>query len=139
MKGKSIWTIFLILTIGFFSLFTLWNTGYASGTTITVDDDGGTDFQEIQDAILGNVGTLMTFIVGAQDAQVLDKEFGKDFDVDDLVSLGKYQILIKMSINDRTSKPFSASTLPLPSCNNKNYDKIIKMSRAQFGRNRKKS
>ena len=51
MKGKSIWTIFLILTIGFFSLFTLWNTGYASGTTITVDDDGGTDFQEIQDAI----------------------------------------------------------------------------------------
>ena len=95
--------------------------------------------QEIQDAILGNVGTLMTFIVGAQDAQVLDKEFGKDFDVDDLVSLGKYQILIKMSINDRTSNPFSASTLPLPSCNNKNYDKIIKMSRAQFGRNRKKS
>ncbi len=94
--------------------------------------------QEIQDAILGNVGTLMTFIIGAQDAQVLDKEFGKDFEVDDLVSLGKYQILLKMSINDRTSSPFLASTLPPPSCVNKNYDKIIRMSRAQFGRKRKK-
>jgi hypothetical protein len=95
--------------------------------------------EEIQDAILGNVGTLMTFVVGAQDAQVLDKEFGKDFDVDDLVSLGKYQILMKMSINDRTSNPFYATTLPLPSCVNKNYEKIVKMSRSQFGRKRKET
>ena len=95
--------------------------------------------EEVQDAILGNVGTLMTFIVGSQDAQVLDKEFGKDFDVDDLVSLGKFQILMKMSINARTSNPFYANTLPLPSCFNKNYDKIVKMSRSQFGRKRKEN
>jgi energy-coupling factor transporter ATP-binding protein EcfA2 len=93
--------------------------------------------REIQDAILGNVGSLISFLVGAQDAQVLDKEFGNDFGTDDLVSLGKYQILLKLSIDGETSRPFYASTLPLPKCTNKNREKIIRVSRMQFGKMKK--
>lgn len=90
--------------------------------------------REIQDAILGNVGSLASFLVGAQDAQVLDKEFGKEFNSDDLVDLGKFQVLLKLSIDNETCKPFYATTLPLPKCVNKNREKIVKMSRMQFGR-----
>jgi len=93
--------------------------------------------QEVQEAILGNVGSLITFLVGSNDAQVLDKEFGKEFDVDDLVSLGRFQVLMKLAIDWQTSSPFYATTLPLPDCVNKNREKIIKMSRAQFGRKKK--
>ncbi len=90
--------------------------------------------REIQDAILGNVGTLITFIVGAQDAYILDKEFGKDFTQDDLVALGRYQILIKLGVDNETSTPFYATTFPLPACVNKNKEKIIKNSRERFGK-----
>lgn len=93
--------------------------------------------QEVQDAILGNVGSIIAFLVGAQDAQVLDKEYGKDFTPDDLVSLGRYQVLLKLCIDSETSNPFYAVTLPLPDCVNQNREKIIKMSRAQFGRKKK--
>ncbi len=92
---------------------------------------------EVQSAILGNVGSLITFLVGSNDAQVLDKEFGKEFDVDDLVSLGRFQVLMKLAIDWQTSNPFYAVTLPPPDCVNKNREKIIKMSRAQFGRKKK--
>jgi len=90
--------------------------------------------REIQDAILGNVGTLITFVVGSQDAYILDREFGKDFTQDDLVSLGRYQILLKLGIDGETSRPFYATTLPLPSCVNKNKKKIIKVSREKYGK-----
>lgn len=90
--------------------------------------------EEIQEAILGNVGSLITFLIGAQDAQVLDRELGKDFVADDLVSLGKFQVLLKLSIDNETCRPFYAVTLPLPDCVNQNRDKIIRVSQMQFGR-----
>jgi len=92
---------------------------------------------EVQSAILGNVGSLISFLVGAEDAQVLDREFGKDYGPDDLVTLGRFQVLSRLSIDWQTSNPFYATTLPLPDCVNKNREKIIRMSRAQFGRKKK--
>ena len=95
--------------------------------------------REIQDAILGNVGSLISFLVGSQDAEILDKEFGREFTAEDLVSLGRFQILLKMSIDGETSRPFYATTLPLPACVNQNREKIIRSSRMRFGLKRKKS
>ncbi len=90
--------------------------------------------EEIQDAILGNVGSLITFLVGAQDAEILEKEFGKDFTADDLVSLEKFQTLLKLSVDMQTSRPFFANTMPLPSCFNKNKEKIVRLSRERYGK-----
>ena len=84
--------------------------------------------EDIQKAIFGNVGTLMTFVIGSTDAALFEKEFGGKFTSQDLVSLGKFQILLKMAINGLTSEPFFAQTLPLPSVINHNRDKIIKLS-----------
>jgi len=90
--------------------------------------------REVQEAILGNVGTLISFVVGAQDAYVLDREFGKEFSQDDLVSLGRFQVLLKLCIDSETSNPFYATTMPLPACVNKNRGKIIRNSRERFGK-----
>jgi len=67
---------------------------------------------EVREAVFGNVGTTIAFRVGAEDAEVLEKEFSPTFYADDLVSLGLYQVYLKLMIDGLASKPFSATTLP---------------------------
>jgi len=88
----------------------------------------------IQDAILGNVGSIMSFVVGNQDAFVLAKEFGEQFPPEDLVKIGKYQIISKLSIDSETTQPFYATTLPPLSCKNQQRDKLIKISQQHWGK-----
>lgn len=90
--------------------------------------------REVSDAIFGNVGTLISFVTGAQDAYVLEREFGKKFTIDDLVGLARFQILLKLCIDNETSNPFYGQTLPLPNCSNQNKEKIIRSSREKFGK-----
>ncbi|HRH25797.1 MAG TPA: type IV secretion system DNA-binding domain-containing protein [Parcubacteria group bacterium] len=68
--------------------------------------------EEVRAAVFGNVGTMITFRVGAYDAEVLEKEFAPVFTAEDLVNLGSYQIYLKLMIDGIGSQPFSASTLP---------------------------
>ncbi len=67
--------------------------------------------EEVRDAVFGNVGTMVTFRVGAFDAEVLEKEFAPTFTAEDLVNLGKYQIYLKLMIDEVSSQPFSATTM----------------------------
>jgi hypothetical protein len=90
--------------------------------------------EEIQKAIFGNVGTLLTFVVGARDANLLAKEFGSTFTEEELVRLGKFEVLIKMAIDGLTSQPFFAKTLPLPATRNDNRGKIIRVSLERYYR-----
>lgn len=66
----------------------------------------------VRDAIFGNVGTLITFRVGATDAEFLEKQFGPEITSQDLVNLPNYHIYLKLMINGISSAPFSAITLP---------------------------
>jgi energy-coupling factor transporter ATP-binding protein EcfA2 len=66
---------------------------------------------QIRDAILGNVGTLISFRLGATDAEILQKEFYPEFSINDLVSLPNYHIYLKLMISGMISDPFSAKTL----------------------------
>ncbi len=70
--------------------------------------------EKIRHAILGNVGTLIAFRVGAEDAAYLKKEFEPTFLEEDLVNLPKYGMYIKLLIDGATSRPFSAYSLPKP-------------------------
>lgn len=67
--------------------------------------------EEVRAAVFGNVGTMLSFRVGAYDAEVLEKEFAPQFTAEDMVNLGKYQIYLKLMIDAVTSPPFSATTL----------------------------
>ncbi len=88
--------------------------------------------EDIQKAIFGNVGTLISFLVGAQDSQLLSREFGGAYKEEDLVGLGNYQVVNKLSIDNLTSTPFYGFTLPLPRCVNKNRPKVIRLSRERY-------
>jgi hypothetical protein len=66
---------------------------------------------EVKAAVFGNVGTMITFRVGATDAEVFEKEFAPYFILDDFVNLSAFQIYIRLMIDNQGSKPFSARTL----------------------------
>ena len=88
----------------------------------------------IQEAILGNVGSIASFVVGNNDAYVLQKEFGDQFPASDLVKIGRYQIICKLSIDSETTQPFYAVTLPPLDCKNQQRDKLIRISQERWGK-----
>ncbi|MFA5990822.1 MAG: type IV secretion system DNA-binding domain-containing protein [Candidatus Doudnabacteria bacterium] len=88
---------------------------------------------KVRDAIFGNVGTLVVFRVGAEDAEFLVREFDPIFTEVDIVNLPKYHIILKLMINGVASDGFSAVTLaPSPSFITNNGEKTIKVSRERY-------
>lgn len=66
---------------------------------------------EIREAVLGNVGTVISFRLGVSDASYFSKEYYPDFDVVDIINLPNYEIYLKMMIDGTPSMPFRATTL----------------------------
>ncbi len=84
----------------------------------------------VQHAIFGNVGTIVVFRVGGEDAEILEKEFMPEFVIQDLVNLGFKNIYVKLMIDGITSRPFSAETLaPYPRPEESFRDTIVGVSR----------
>lgn len=95
--------------------------------------------EDLGKAIFGNVGTIIAFPVGAENGEVLEKEFFPEFRRQDLITHDKHHIYLRLAINGKSSKPFSAQTLP-PFYNFKfqgNKEKIIKVSRLKYSISRK--
>jgi hypothetical protein len=67
---------------------------------------------EIRHAVFGNVGTIISFRVGAEDAPYIVQEFHEQQDKLDFLQLPNYRIYLKLMINGSPSKPFSAATFP---------------------------
>jgi len=65
----------------------------------------------IRDAIFGNVGTIISFRVGAQDAAFLAREFAPTFAAEDFIRLPQYHVYLRLMIDGEMSKPFSATTI----------------------------
>lgn len=66
---------------------------------------------KVRDAVFGNVGTMVSFRVGAEDAEFLEKEFQPDFMMNDFVNLPKYNFYAKLMIDGISSRPFSAHNI----------------------------
>ncbi|MEP6789331.1 MAG: type IV secretory system conjugative DNA transfer family protein, partial [Acidobacteriota bacterium] len=66
----------------------------------------------IRDAILGNAGTIIGFRIGGNDAEILEAEFTPEFKAADFTNLPNYHIYLKLMIDGKISRPFSAVTLP---------------------------
>jgi len=90
--------------------------------------------EKVRDAIFGNAGTLVTFRVGAADAEFMEKEFAPIFTMNDLVNLPKYTIYLKLMIDGIAGDAFSASTLsPLTvAATEDSTEKVIKVSRQRY-------
>jgi hypothetical protein len=67
---------------------------------------------DIRSAVIGNVGTLISFRVGAEDAPFMAREFQPIFSVEDMLNLPNYDVYLRLMIDGVPSRPFSATTLP---------------------------
>ncbi|MEA1963301.1 MAG: type IV secretion system DNA-binding domain-containing protein [Patescibacteria group bacterium] len=92
----------------------------------------------IKDAVFGNVGTMMVFKIGSEDAEFLAKEFSPVFNQFDLINIEKYTAYVKLLIDNAADRPFSMSTLwPLPGAERDGMaGKIKTLSRLKFGQDR---
>lgn len=92
----------------------------------------------VKDAIFGNVGTLVSFRVGAEDAEHLEKEFDPVFLMNDIVNLSKYDIYLKLMIDGIAGDAFSARTLPPADISDtvSNSEKVIAVSRERYSNSR---
>ena len=89
--------------------------------------------EEVRAAVFGNVGTMVTFRVGAYDAEILEKEFAPQFTIEDLVNLGFAQVYLRLMIDGVGSQPFSARTLPsMPKPPQMYVEEIIANSRKTY-------
>lgn len=94
--------------------------------------------EKVKPAVFGNVGTMLSFRVGATDAEELAKEYAPVFTEEDLVNLPKYEMYLKLMIDGVASAPFSARGLPplMPSEKTNNTDKVIAYSREKYATSR---
>ncbi|KKP64052.1 MAG: hypothetical protein UR60_C0030G0007 [Candidatus Moranbacteria bacterium GW2011_GWF2_34_56] len=93
----------------------------------------------VKDAIFGNVGTIVSFRVGAEDAEFLEKEFEPVFMMNDIVNLPKFSIYLKLMIDGIAGNAFSATALPPIDIagTSENAQKVIKISRERYAKDRK--
>ncbi len=93
---------------------------------------------KVRDAVFGNVGTMVTFRVGAADAGFLEKEFEPEFGVQDMVNLPNYHIYLKLLVGGVRSRPFSATTLPPLALKTTGdiVERVIQNSRKKYARPR---
>ncbi|MBN2197680.1 type IV secretion system DNA-binding domain-containing protein [Candidatus Wolfebacteria bacterium] len=93
---------------------------------------------KIRDAVFGNVGSIISFRVGAKDAEFLVKQFEPIFDENDLLNIDNFNAYAKILINGQTSKPFNIKTLSPEIGNFEAGKKIKQISIEKYGQNRQK-
>lgn len=90
----------------------------------------------VRDAIFGNVGTMVSFKVGADDAEFLEKEFAPVFSAYDLVNVDKFNAYVKLIIENQPSRAFNMSTFPLDRSGGVNIEKLKQLSSLKYGKDR---
>ncbi|OGY27064.1 MAG: hypothetical protein A2Z11_00955 [Candidatus Woykebacteria bacterium RBG_16_43_9] len=90
--------------------------------------------ESVKDAVFGNIGTLVCFTVGPTDAHFLEREFTPVFLENDLINLGRYEMYLKLQIDDTQSHPFSAISLSPATDSANNHDRAVAASRSKYGR-----
>ena len=93
---------------------------------------------DLKGAIFGNVGTMMAYKIGAQDAEFLAKEMAPVFSDQDLINIDKYKAVMKLSVDTQPSRPFSIVPVnPYTESGDKEAAEAYKqLSRLKYGRDR---
>lgn len=92
---------------------------------------------KIREAIIGNVGTVISGRIGITDAEILVKKFAPTFDAEDLTKMPNYQSITSVMINNVPSAPFSMSFVPpMGHPNSQLSDALKRLSAAKYGKPR---
>jgi len=92
--------------------------------------------EEIRDSIFGNVGSIISFRIGPQDAEFLAKQFSPIFNENDLMNIDNFNAYAKILINGQTSKPFNIKTVAPEAGNPEAGECLKELSRQKYGRDR---
>lgn len=90
----------------------------------------------VRNAIFGNVGTMISFRVSADDSPILSKQFEPQFEPNDLLQMHNRNFIINMVINGEKQPAFSARTLNLPPPQTNLLSEIIQRTRERYGKDR---
>jgi len=88
----------------------------------------------VRDAVLGNAGTIVSFRIGPDDAEILQKEFAPVFNSYDLINVEQYTAYTKLLIDNTAAKPFNMMTYPARPGNKELAAAIKELSRLKYGR-----
>jgi hypothetical protein len=88
--------------------------------------------EKVAAAIFGNVGTLISFRVGGEDATFMEKEFMPTYLPEDLLNLTKFQVYLKLMVDGVATSPFSANTLSPIAKRTGSTEKVIAVSRERY-------
>ena len=92
---------------------------------------------DVKAAVFGNVGTMMSFKVGAPDAEFLEKEYSPVLSGQDIVWIANYKSYIKLNIDNATTRVFSMNSIYTKDYQNKKIVPILKeYSAKKYGRRR---
>jgi len=92
--------------------------------------------ENIRDAVFGNVGSMVAFRVGAEDAEFLAKQYEPIFNQQDLINIDNFNAYLKLLINNQTSTPFNVRIHLRTPSNPDMAGKIKEISRLKYGRER---
>ncbi len=88
--------------------------------------------EKVAPAIVGNVGTIILMRIGGTDAEFFETEFGPTFTPEDMVSLAKYQIYLKLMVDGVATPPFSANTMAPIAKRTGSTERVIQVSRERY-------
>ena len=91
----------------------------------------------IRDAVFGNVGTIVSYRIGVDDAEFMAKQFDPVFSEYDLTKLDRFTASVRLLAEGVPVRPFSLSIPPPPAGGNPEIrDQIRGHSRRVYGRPR---
>ena len=88
--------------------------------------------EKVAPAIIGNVGTIILMRIGGTDAEFFETEFGPTFTPEDMVSLAKYQIYLKLMVDGVATPPFSANTMAPIAKRTSSAERVVQVSRERY-------
>jgi len=91
---------------------------------------------DIRDAVFGNVGSLISFRIGATDAETLSKQFEPVFTENDLINIQNFNAYLKILINNQPTRPFNLKIFPSDFGDSQRQAQLKELSRQKYGRPR---
>ncbi len=93
---------------------------------------------KVRDAVFGNAGSMVVFRIGAEDAEFMAKQFEPVFSQNDLINIEKYHAYVRLLIDNTAARAFEMASIgPSKSTDASIADKIKKLSRLKYGRDKK--
>ena len=102
---------------------------------LTGGKEGAQD-AKVRDAVLGNAGTMVSFRIGVEDAEIMAKEFAPVFSEYDVINVEQYTCYMKLLVDNQNTKAFNMHTYPPIKGDPRVAEAIKQLSRLKYGRDR---